>query len=117
MAVDELSFQMLIPCIQECLTNNRYKFLQQSPIEILETVYQVYQHDTFKGLWDTFLETICERPEILFNSDKVTRLRTPLLELFLMRDDLLLDEIEIWDNLIKRTFAQHPSIQQDVKKW
>ena len=117
MAVDELSIQTLIPCIQEHLINYQYEFLQQNPIEILETVYQVCQHDTFKGLWDFFLETICEKPEILFNSDKLLRLKAPLLELLLKRDDLLLDEIEIWDNLIKWSLAQHPSIPQDVEKW
>ena len=64
-AVDELNIQTLISCIQEYLVNHKYEFLQQNPIEILETVYQVNQHDTFKDLWDFFLETICDRPEIL----------------------------------------------------
>src|SRR6266496_4516841 len=75
MAVDELSIQTLIPCIQEYLIIHQYEFLQQHPIEILETIYQVYQHDTFTGLWNLFLETICEEAEILFNSDKLIRLR------------------------------------------
>ncbi|RIA93780.1 hypothetical protein C1645_873887 [Glomus cerebriforme] len=34
-----------------------------------------------------------------------------------IRDDLFLDEIDIWDSLIKWSFAQHTSIQQDIKKW
>src|SRR5205823_3611950 len=84
---------------------------------ILETVYQICQHDTFTSLWNLFLEAICEEPEILFNYDKLIKLRAPLLELLLKKDFLLLDEIVIWDNLIKWGLAQHPSIQQDVKKW
>ncbi|RGB33220.1 hypothetical protein C1646_816208 [Rhizophagus diaphanus] len=116
-AVDELSIQTLIPCIQEYLINYQYDFLKQNPIEILEIVYQINQCDTFSGLWDFFLTTICENPEILFNSDNLFKLRAPLLELLLKRDDLLLDEIEIWDSLIKWCLAQHPSIQQDVLKW
>ena len=68
MAVDELSIQTLIPCIQEYLINHQYEFVRQNPIEILETLYQVYQHDTFRGLWNIFLETICENPEILFKA-------------------------------------------------
>src|SRR6266536_399517 len=117
MAVDELNIQTLIPCIQEYLINNQYEFLQQNPIEILETFYQVYQHDTFTGLWNLTLETICEKPEIIFNSDKLIRLRAPLLELILKQDFLLLDEIVVWDNLIKWSLSQHPSIPHDVKKW
>jgi len=76
-AVDELTIQTLISCIQEYLINHRYGILQQNPIEILETVYHVNQHDTFKDLWECFLETICEKPEILFNSDKLIRLKHP----------------------------------------
>jgi TLD len=44
-------------------------------------------------------------------------LKAPLLELILKRDDLSLDEIVIWDNLIKWCLAQHPSFKKDIKKW
>jgi hypothetical protein len=116
-AVDELNIQTLISCIQEHLIDHQYEFLQQSPIEILETVYQVKQCDTFSGLWDFFLKTICDKPELLFNSDKLIKLRATILELFLKRNDLLLDEVEVWDNLINWCLAQHPSIQHDIKEW
>ncbi|RIA83789.1 hypothetical protein C1645_809064 [Glomus cerebriforme] len=114
MAVDELKIQTLILCVQEYLIKHQYEYLQQNPTEILETVYQ---HETFTELWNFCLEEICKEPELLFNSDKFINLKAPLLELLLKRDDLLLDEIVIWDSLIKWNFAQHPSIQQDVKKW
>ncbi|CAB4424335.1 unnamed protein product [Rhizophagus irregularis] len=48
-AVDELNIQTLIPCIKEYLINHQYEFLQQNPIEILETIHKVYQSDTFAG--------------------------------------------------------------------
>ncbi|CAB4377882.1 unnamed protein product [Rhizophagus irregularis] len=113
-AVDELNIQTLITCIQEYLIDHHYRILHHNPIEALETVYQL---DTFSGLLDFFLEAICDRPEILFNTDNLIRLRAPLLESLLKRDDLLLDEIVIWDNLISWSFAQHPSIQRDIDKW
>ena len=94
-AVDELNIQKLISCIQEYLVNHQYEFLQQNPVEILETIYQINHHGIFKDIWEYFLETICERPKILFNPDKLIRLRAPLLELLLERDDLLLDEVVI----------------------
>ena len=113
--VKDLEIQTsLIPCVQEYLIKHQYKLLQQNPVEILETVYQ---YKTFTDLLNFCLEKICKEPEILFNSDKFVNLKAPLLELFLKRDDLSLDEIVIWDKLIKWNSAQHPSIQQDVKKW
>ncbi|POG76233.1 hypothetical protein GLOIN_2v1474782 [Rhizophagus irregularis DAOM 181602=DAOM 197198] len=113
-AVDELKIQTLILCIQEYLIKHQHEFLQQNPLEILETVYQ---RETFTNLWNYYLEEICAKPDTLFKSNKFTNLKAPLLELLLKRDDLSLDEIDIWDSLIKWGYAQHPSIQRDVKKW
>jgi hypothetical protein len=42
--------------------------------------------------------------------------KAPLLELLLKRDDLNMDEIEIWENLLKWCFAQQDMIY-DPKKW
>jgi hypothetical protein len=39
------------------------------------------------------------------------------MELLLKRDDLYLNEIEIWDNLLKWAFAQNPTIPKDITKW
>ncbi|CAB4430989.1 unnamed protein product [Rhizophagus irregularis] len=113
-AVDEFKIQTLIICIQEYLIKHQYEFLQQNPTEILEIVYQ---HEAFTDLWNYCLEEICAEPDLLFKSDKFINLKAPLLELLLKRDDLSLDEIDIWNNLIKWCFSQNPSIQQDVKKW
>ncbi|GBC07370.1 hypothetical protein RclHR1_07410006 [Rhizophagus clarus] len=113
-AVDELNVQILIQCIQEYLIKHHHDFLHQNSIEILETFYHF---ETFTELWTYCLGKICENPIILFNSDNFINLKEPLLELLLKRDDFLLDEIVIWDSLIKWSFAQNPSIQKDVKKW
>jgi hypothetical protein len=112
--VDELNIQSLISCIQEYLIKHQDEFFQQDPIEILETVYQ---YESFANLWNYFFEKICEEPEIIFNSDKFMNLKTSLLKLLLECDDLCLDEIVIWDNLLKWGLAQNPSISKDIKKW
>src|SRR5437773_1041624 len=89
------------------------EFLHQNPTGILETVYQ---HETFTDLWNSVLEKICEKPELLFNSNKFINLKAPLLELLLKRDDLNMDEIEIWESLLKWCFAQQ-NMKNDPKKW
>ncbi|PKK70108.1 BTB-domain-containing protein [Rhizophagus irregularis] len=115
MAVDELSIQTLINCIQEYLIKYKKEFLQQQcSVEILDTFYQ---HDSFTDLWNFSLRKICEEPEILFNSNKFINLSEHLLEFLLKQDDLNLDEILIWDGLIKWCLAQHSNISHDVKKW
>ena len=51
--------------------------------------------------------------KILFNSDKFINLKATLLE---KSDDLNVDEIEIWENLLKWCFAQQNMIN-DPTKW
>ena len=112
-AVDELNIQPLISHIQEFLIEHKTEFLHQNPTGILETVYQ---HETFTNLWNFCLEIICNDPKILFNSDNFISLKAPLLELLLKRDDLDLDEIEIWENLLKWSFAQQ-NMTNNPTKW
>src|SRR5436189_758151 len=112
-AVDELNIQQLIPHIQEYLIEHQVEFLQQNPTGILETVYQ---HETFTDLWNFCLEKICEEPKILFNSDNFINLKAPLLELLLKRDDLVMEEVEIWESLLKWCFAQQ-NVKNDPANW
>ncbi|CAB4383846.1 unnamed protein product [Rhizophagus irregularis] len=114
-AVDELNIGSLITHIQEYLIENRTEFLHQNPTGILETVYQ---HETFVDLWDFCLENICEKPTILFNSDKFINLKASLLELLLKRDDLNMNEIKIWEKLLIWCFSQqNVNVNNDPTKW
>ncbi|GBB93251.1 hypothetical protein RclHR1_02140004 [Rhizophagus clarus] len=115
MAVEELNIQILTQCIQKYLIKHQREFLQQ--IFSIETLEMCYQHESFKDLWNFYLEIISKEPEILFNSNKFINLKAPLLELILKENFLLLDEIVKWDRLIKWSFAKNSSIQHDVKKW
>src|SRR5206468_3071371 len=67
-------------------------------------------------LWNFCLEKICEKPKILFDSDKFINLKAPLLELLLKRDDLNMDEIEIWESLLKWCFAQQ-NVKNNPNEW
>ncbi|GBB93249.1 hypothetical protein RclHR1_02140002 [Rhizophagus clarus] len=100
---------------KEYLIKHDHEFLQQQcSVEILETIYQ---HESFTELWNFCLKKICEEPEILFNSNRFINLSERLLEFILKQDDLNLDEILIWDGLIKWCLAQHLDISRDIKKW
>ncbi|CAB4385511.1 unnamed protein product [Rhizophagus irregularis] len=111
-AVDELNIHSLITYIQEYLVEHQIEFLRQNPTSILEIIYK---HETFTDLWNFSLERICEEPKILFDSDNFINLKAPLLELLLKRDDLNMDEIEIWDNLLK-CFADWKNISNTTTK-
>ncbi|RGB28011.1 hypothetical protein C1646_768359 [Rhizophagus diaphanus] len=112
-AVDELNIQQLVSHIHEYLIEHQTEFLYQDPTDILETVYQ---HETFTDLWNFCLEKICKEPKILFDSDKFINLKAPLLELLLKRDDLNMNEIKVWESLLKWCLFQQ-NMESDPTKW
>ncbi|RGB30642.1 hypothetical protein C1646_671529 [Rhizophagus diaphanus] len=112
--VNELNIFTLLNHIQEYIINHHDEFLQKNPVGVLETVYQ---KENFTDILNLSLKKICEEPEVLFDSYKLISLKSSLLELLLKRDDLSLDEIVIWDNLIKWCFSQHSNISQDPTQW
>ncbi|GBB93006.1 hypothetical protein RclHR1_00210002 [Rhizophagus clarus] len=108
-AVDEFNIQTLVTCVQKHLISDR-EFLQENFMEVLQ---MVYCNELFTDLLNYCLEEI----DMIFNSDKFITLEAHLLEFILKRDDLNLDEIEIWDGLIKWGLAQEQELDKDVSKW
>ena len=85
-----------------------------NPVEILQIVYC---HQIFNNIQSFCLETTCFEPGILFNSVKFINLPASLLEIILKRDDLNLDEIEVWENLTKWGLVQEKTLNADISKW
>src|SRR5437762_2632508 len=92
-ASDEIKLKELTKVVKDFVINNHHNLLQNDPVGILQIVND---HKTFLNIREFCMEKICSEPEILFNSDEFTRLSSSLLEIILKRDDLNLDEIEIW---------------------
>ncbi|POG65116.1 hypothetical protein GLOIN_2v438827 [Rhizophagus irregularis DAOM 181602=DAOM 197198] len=107
-ATEELGLNILSEYIQEFLIK------QNDPIGILEVAFQ---HENFTTLRGYGLEAICQDPYILFGTDKILSLPAQILESLLKRDDLVLDEIEVWNNLIRWAHAQQPTVNKDPSEW
>ncbi|RHZ88766.1 hypothetical protein Glove_21g336 [Diversispora epigaea] len=113
-ASDELGLQRLIDFIQKFLIDNRDDFLRQDPVGML---YIITRHLGFGSLKKFCLETICSDPDILFKSNKYLTLEEEIFILILKYDELVIDEIELWDCLIKWGIEQKPKLNKDVKKF
>ncbi|GBC01281.1 hypothetical protein RclHR1_04120011 [Rhizophagus clarus] len=123
MVVDDLNVRTLFLQLENYLIQNKSAFLHQNTVETLETIYQ---RESFINLRNFCLEKVYKEPKILFETDKFINLkaplvellfRPPLLELLLKRDDLILEEIIVWNSLLKWGLAQNSSISQDSTKW
>ncbi|CAB4393430.1 unnamed protein product [Rhizophagus irregularis] len=111
---DKLMLKKLVKLIEEYIIEHQQRFLQNDPVGILRIISYC---KALVNLQELCLNKICSEPGILFNSDKFIQLSAPLLEIILQRDDLNLNEIEIWENLIKWGLAQEQVLNQDVSKW
>ncbi|CAG8492751.1 7241_t:CDS:2 [Diversispora eburnea] len=64
--------------------------------------------ETFKEILKEFcLQEICENPQIIFGSSDYLRFNKTLLSHILRRDDLVMEEIEIWMNILKWSLSQN----------
>jgi hypothetical protein len=111
---NELMLKKLTKRIEDSIIKNQEQFLQVDPVGILQIICYC---ESIINLQEYCLDKICSEPEILFNSDKFTQLPAPLLEVILKRDDLNLEEIKIWENLIKWGLAQEQALNKDITKW
>ncbi|CAI2173356.1 13614_t:CDS:2 [Funneliformis geosporum] len=112
-AADELGLIKLIDNIQEYLIENQ-EFLRKDPVGTLEFVYQ---HETLKTQKDCCLKIISSDPKILFASQKFSSLEKPIITMVLQRDDLKMEEIEIWEAVLRWLFVHYLKIGKDESSW
>jgi hypothetical protein len=108
MASDELNLQKLSDHIQTYLIDNQAEYLKNDPVDVLQIVFR---YEGCKDLRNFCLDTICDNPKILFESPKFTSLDKDLIILFLKKNELEMEEIEIWEFILKwaleRMSTQH----------
>src|SRR5438034_8876404 len=111
---NEFELQPLVTYIQETLIKNHVDFIIKNNPEIIELTYQ---QKLLTKLWDFCIQEICYEPDRLFKSTKFLTLNPAILEIILKQDHCNIDEIIIWENLLKWMCGQQPVIQQDINKW
>ncbi|RHZ73228.1 hypothetical protein Glove_232g151 [Diversispora epigaea] len=77
----------------------------------------IFDSNEFKGLKKFYNDIIVKYPNLIFESEDFTSLQETALISILKRDDLQIEEIKIWDYLIKWGIAQNPILPTDLKEW
>ncbi|CAG8553227.1 11819_t:CDS:2, partial [Acaulospora colombiana] len=108
-ASDELLLDELIEYIQDYIIKKESSWLKQNLFLVLHTVIQLV---SCKKLQDYCLEFICDNPGPFFSSkDFLSFDKEVFLEL-IKRDDLGIEEIEVWEHLIEWGVHRTPGIRQ-----
>lgn len=125
---NELCLPTLISCVQDHLIKNESTWLHQNLVKTLHIAFQSnnddddyynYSHhndfqnssfsqndstiiqNPFQKLWDYILKIICNSPKILFESNDFVNLKESVLIYLLKLNSLEIEEIKIWEYLIK----------------
>ncbi|RHZ83881.1 hypothetical protein Glove_87g191 [Diversispora epigaea] len=98
------------------------KYLIKSKASWLKThfsfvYHSIFDSNEFKDLKKFYNDIIVKYPNLIFDSKDFTSLQETALISILERDDLKVEEIKIWDYVIKWGIAQNPTLPADLKDW
>ncbi|RHZ67602.1 hypothetical protein Glove_300g91 [Diversispora epigaea] len=104
---DELELKELSEKLESYLIESKASWLRTH----FSLIYHlIFDSNEFKGLKKFYNEIITKYPNLIFESEDFTSLQETALISILQRDDLKVEEIKIWDYVIKWGIAQSPTL-------
>ncbi|KAG9293438.1 hypothetical protein G9A89_009162 [Geosiphon pyriformis] len=112
---DELELFELINHAQEHLINNESKWLQEN---IVKTMQTISCHEPFEKLKDYYFKMVDDNPHFIFKSNDFLFLEESILASLLQRDGLRMEEIDVWQSLIKWGIGNTPRlVEKKLVSW
>src|SRR5260363_481124 len=115
---------MLIAC--EFLFDELAKYLETHLIEMkthwlrlnFTRIYQkIFQNNEFQKLQKWCNDIVAKYPDKIFESENFSSLQENSLVSLISRDDLQMEEVKIWNYIIKWGIAQNPGLPSDPEDW
>ncbi|RIB23989.1 ICP0-binding domain of ubiquitin-specific protease 7-domain-containing protein [Gigaspora rosea] len=112
-AFSEFGLEELIKHTQLFLIENNDSWLRLNFFHGFQTSFK----NRLKDLQQFYVNIISKHPNIIFDSDGFLTLSENILLFILNLDNLQMDEVKIWDYVIKWGIAQNPSLPSDFDQW
>ncbi|RIB09365.1 BTB/POZ protein [Gigaspora rosea] len=110
----KLGLAELVEYIQFYLINNNASWLRLK----FTKVYSIsFQDDNFKALQTFCTDILAKHPNLIFDSDNFSSVQENALITLLKRDDLQIEESEIWHKVIQWGKANTPDLPSNIKQW
>jgi hypothetical protein len=113
-ASDELLLEELFDHVQDYLIKEHNGWVYENFVLVLHAVFNL---DNCKRLRDYCLESICENPLQFFISETFPSINKEILFGLLKRDDLQIEEVIVWDYLIKWGIEQTSGLGSNRAEW
>ncbi|RIA90342.1 BTB/POZ protein [Glomus cerebriforme] len=113
-AANELSLQELVTHLQFFLIENKANWMEEN----FDLVYQTsFKNDSFLELQNYCTNLISEEPDKIFNTPNFSSIPEKLLLSLIQNDNLQMDEIQIWERVIKWGTAQNPALPSELTNY
>ncbi|KAG9306490.1 hypothetical protein G9A89_008426 [Geosiphon pyriformis] len=114
-AADELELFELNNHTQEHLIEKESKWLQKN---MIKNMHIISRHEHFGSLKEHCFQMISEGPHFIYESIDFLSLEESILVSLLQRDDLKMEEIEVWQSLIKWGIGNTPRlVKKKLASW
>ncbi|GBC26968.1 carbohydrate-binding module family 13 protein [Rhizophagus irregularis DAOM 181602=DAOM 197198] len=113
-AAGELSLRELITYIQSYLIKKKSTWVEKN----FNLVYQTsFKNETFLELQRYCTDSISKDPDKIFHTPNFFSIPEKLLINLIQNDNLTMNEIEVWDHVLKWGLAQNPELPSDPTKF
>ncbi|RHZ44358.1 hypothetical protein Glove_736g10 [Diversispora epigaea] len=114
---NKLEFEELSEKLESYLVESKASWLRTHFSRIYRSIFNSNRCNEFKGLKQFYNDIISKYPNLIFESEAFTSLQEAALISILERDNLQLEEIKIWDYVIKWGIAQNPTFPINLEEW
>ncbi|RHZ76294.1 hypothetical protein Glove_199g138 [Diversispora epigaea] len=113
-AADEFEIKELTQKLENNLIETKSSWLKSH----FSLVYRsIFSGNNFKDLEKFCNGIVTKYPNLIFDAEDFTSLQESALVSLLKRDDLQLEEVIIWEYIIKWGVGQNSTLPEDLKEW
>ncbi|RHZ77533.1 hypothetical protein Glove_177g144 [Diversispora epigaea] len=115
LAADEFEIEELTNKLETLLIETKDSWLRTHFSFIYHFIFN--RHDDFKKLKIFCNDIVLKYPKLIFDADDFTSLEESALISLLKRNDLQMEEVKIWDYVIKWGIAQTSTLPTNLDDW
>ncbi|RHZ60538.1 hypothetical protein Glove_352g44 [Diversispora epigaea] len=113
-AANEFEIEELSKKLENHLIETKSSWLKSH----FSLVYRsIFSENNFKDLEKFCNDIIAKYPNLIFDAEDFTSLQESALISLLKRDDLQLEEIKVWEYIIKWGIAQNSTLPAELEEW
>ncbi|POG53523.1 BTB/POZ protein, partial [Rhizophagus irregularis DAOM 181602=DAOM 197198] len=112
-AANELNLQELVKYLQTSLIENNSDWIEKNFNFIYQTSFENNENNSFLELQNYCTDLISKEPDKIFKSLNFSSISEKILISLIQSDNLQMNEIQVWENVLKWGHAQHPELSSD----